>query len=275
MHVKDKVALVTGATSGVGRATAEVFARQGAHVVATGRRAELGKHLESEVREAGHEITFLQADVSRVADCQLSVETAVATYGRIDVVVNAAGIESSVTDFHTLTEDEWDTVLDINLKGTAFCCQAAVPHMLEQGGGVLLNIASINAVEALAHMAPYNVSKAGVVQLTRTLAVEYLLQGIRANAILLGGAEGGTATRSQDGFARYMRGPDFTRSTEEPDALARLMIQPAEDVGKVLALLCSDDARLLTGATIALDRAMTAGFTTSMVTHMTTAELWT
>jgi len=165
-------------------------------------------------------------------------------------------------------------VIDTNLKGTAFCCRYAIPHMLEQGGGMLLNIASINAIEALAHMTPYNTSKAGVVQLTRTLAVEYLLQGIRANAVVLGGAEGETGSRTQDGLARYMRGPDFVRTVAEPDPLARLMIQSSDEVGTVLAMLCSDDARLLTGATIALDRAMTAGFTTSMLVHMTTAELW-
>jgi NAD(P)-dependent dehydrogenase (short-subunit alcohol dehydrogenase family) len=275
MSLKGKAALVTGATSGVGRATALAFARNGARVMGTGRRTELGDELEAEARKAGDELRFFTADVSRAAECEASVEATVAAFGTIDIVVNAAGVESSVSDFHALTEEEWDSVLDTNLKGTAFCCRHAIPHMLKQGGGVLLNIASINAVEALAHMAPYNVSKAGVVQLTRTLAVEYLLQNIRANVIVLGGVEGGTATRTQDALARYMRGPDFVRSTREPDALARLMIQPADDVARVLALLCSDDARLLTGATIALDRAMTAGFTTSMVTHMTVAELWT
>jgi NAD(P)-dependent dehydrogenase (short-subunit alcohol dehydrogenase family) len=272
--IGDKVALVTGATSGVGRSTAAVFAGQGTKVVATGRREELGKELEAEVRAAGGELTFVRADVSRVADCEESVEATIDIHGRIDIVVNAAGVECEISDFHACSEDEWDRVLDTNLKGTAFCCRYAIPHMLEQGGGVLLNIASINAIEALAHMAPYNVSKAGVVQLTRTIAVEYLLQGIRANAIVLGGAEGGTASRTQDGLARYMRGPDFVRTVAEPDALAKLMIQSSDEVGGVLALLCSDDARLLTGATIALDRGMTAGFTTSMVTHMTVAELW-
>jgi NAD(P)-dependent dehydrogenase (short-subunit alcohol dehydrogenase family) len=242
--------------------------------VATGRREQLGHELEAQVRESGGELTYLRADVSRVADCEASVEATVQRHGRIDIVVNAAGIEGAFGDFHTCSEEEWDRVIDTNLKGTAFCCRYAIPHMLEQGGGVLLNIASINAVEALAHMAPYNTSKAGVVQLTRTIAVEYLLQGIRANAVVLGGAEGETGSRTQDAVARYMRGPDFVRTIAEPDPLAKLMIQSSEEVGGVLALLCSDDARLLTGATIALDRAMTAGFTTSMLVHMTVSELW-
>jgi NAD(P)-dependent dehydrogenase (short-subunit alcohol dehydrogenase family) len=168
--IRGKAALITGATSGVGRAAAVVFARQGANVVATGRREQLGNELEAEVRESGGELTYVRADVSRVADCQASVEATVERFGRVDIVVNAAGIEGAFGDFHACSEEEWDRVIDTNLKGTAFCCRYAIPYMLEQGGGVLLNIASINAVEALAHMAPYNTSKAGVVQLTRTIA---------------------------------------------------------------------------------------------------------
>jgi NAD(P)-dependent dehydrogenase (short-subunit alcohol dehydrogenase family) len=274
VSIEGKVAVVTGATSGVGRSTALVWAQRGAKVIACGRREELGKQLESEARDAGGDLTFVAADVSSAADCRRVIETAVSTYGRLDVLLNNAGIESDIVDFHALSEPQWDTVIDVNLKGTFLCSRYAVEQMVTQGeGGLLLHMASINAVEALAHMAPYNAAKAGVVQLSRTIAVEYLLHGIRSNAIILGGAEGDTASRTQDDIARYLRGPDYVRPAE-PDPMAALLIQKGEDIGAFLALLAHDDARLLTGATIALDRAMTAGFTSSMTIHMTTAGLW-
>ena len=187
--LEGKVALITGATSGVGRAAALGFAGRGANVVATGRRDVLGKELEADAIVGAGDLHFVQADVRSVTDCDLAVSEAIRRFGRLDVVVCCAGVESQITDFHAMTEEDWDRVVDTNLKGTAFICRAAIPHMLNRGG-VILNIASINAVGGIAHMAPYNASKAGVVQLTRTLAVEYLTAGIRANSIILGGAEG-------------------------------------------------------------------------------------
>lgn len=274
MSIAGKVALITGATSGVGRSTALVWAQRGAKVVACGRREELGKELEAEVRDAGGDLTFVRADVARSADCEAAVQTGVTTYGRLDVLLNNAGIEGDVVDFHTLDEGQWDSVVDINLKGAFLCSRFAVAQMVAQGeGGLLLHIASINAIEALANMAPYNAAKAGLLQLSRTIAVEYVLQGIRSNAIVLGGAEGDTASRTQDQIARRLRGPDYVRPVE-PNPLAELLTQKGPDVGAFLALLAHDDARLLTGATIALDRAMTAGFTSSMTIQMTTAGLW-
>lgn len=273
MTIAGKVAVITGATSGVGRACAVRFAADGALVVAAGRRVDLGDELQAEVRESGGEITFVRADVSRVEDCRALIQAVVDRHGGVDILINNAGVESEITDFHLLEEDEWDRVVDTNLKGTAFCCRFAIPSMLERGAGVILNIASINAVEGVAHLAPYNASKAGVVQLTRTLAAEYLLSGIRANSIVLGGADGATASRTQDGMARYMRGPDFVRNPE-PNPLAAIVQQSAPDVAEAFAALCGDDLRLLTGATIALDRAMTAGFTASTLIHMTVSEIW-
>ncbi len=269
-----KIALVTGATSGVGRAIATVWAARGACVVATGRRVELGESLAQQVQEAGGRLRFVCADVRSSSDCARAVGTAVKEFGGLDILVNNAGIEGPVGDFHRLTDEQWDDVLDINLKGAFRCSRSAVERMLTQAsGGVLLHIASINAVEALAHMAPYNVSKAALVQLARSLAVEYLFNGIRSNAIILGGAEGETARRTQDQLARFVRGDDYVRPPAD-DAMEQVVMQKAADVADFLALLVSDQARLLTGATVALDRAMTAGLTASMAIHMTTAGLW-
>src|SRR5690348_14869623 len=133
--VAGKVALVTGATSGLGRSVARVWAEQGARVLATGRREELGVALEKEVRDAGGELTFLRLDVSRAEDCEASVAAAVDTYGRLDVLVNNAGIEGPVVDAHELDDDSWDEVVAINLSGAFRCAKHAIRAMKAQGGG--------------------------------------------------------------------------------------------------------------------------------------------
>ncbi len=270
MSLAGKVALITGTTSGVGRALAMVFAEQGARVVGIGRREGLGRSLEREVRDRGAELSFVPADVRLAADCEASVAHALRTYGRLDILINNAGVEGPVGHFHDLAEAEWDSVMETNVKGTAFCCRYAIPPMIEHGGGVVLNVASINAVVALAHMAPYNASKAAVVQLTRSLAVEYLAQGIRANAIILGGVEGGTNERTQEGLRRFLRGAEYEVSAPAADTNA--MRQDPVEVAKVFALLCDDDAKLITGATIAIDRAITAGSTASALIHLKFAQ---
>jgi NAD(P)-dependent dehydrogenase (short-subunit alcohol dehydrogenase family) len=249
------------------------FAHQGASVVAGGRRQSLGAELETSAADAPGSLTFVPTDVRRVRDCQNLVQQAVDRHGRLDVLVNAAGVESAVQDFHDLEEEEWDVVVETNLKGTAFCCRFGIPHMLASGGGAILNIASINAIEGVAHMAPYNASKAAVVQLTRTIATEYLSSGIRANSVILGGAVGGTALRSQEAIIRYMRG-NGSQQSQDNEADTSGAFQPAEDVAEAIVSLCADPLRIMTGASIALDKAITAGFAASTLIHMTISGLW-
>jgi NAD(P)-dependent dehydrogenase (short-subunit alcohol dehydrogenase family) len=274
MSLAGKAVLVTGTTSGLGRSIARVWAAQGARVIATGRRAELGESLEKEVRDAGGELSFLRLDVSSRDDCQQAVQAVLDSYGRVDILVNNAGIEGPIVDAHEMSEDDWDEVVGVNLNGAFYCSKHAIRAMKAQGGGgALLHIASINAIEALGHMVAYNTTKAGLVQLSRSLAVEYLFDGIRSNAIVLGGVRGGeTGIRTQDGLAKLLRGEDYVRPQED-DPLAEHVLQDPDEVAGMLALFCSDQARLLTGATIAVDRAMTAGFTSSAMVHMSTAGL--
>jgi NAD(P)-dependent dehydrogenase (short-subunit alcohol dehydrogenase family) len=273
--VEGKTAIITGTTSGLGRSLARTWAAQGANVVATGRRVILGRELEKEASDMGHELTFVPADVSRSADCDAVVRTAAERHGGVDVLVNNAGIEGPITDAHGITDDEWEAVFGINMGGTFRMARAVIPIMKERGGGSVLNISSINAEEALAHMAAYNASKAAILQFSRTIAVEYLMDGIRSNAIILGGVRGGeTGERTQDGIARYVRGPGYQRpEANADDPLAEFVLQDPDEVAHLLAVLCSDAMRLMTGATIALDRAMTAGFTSSTMIHMSTANL--
>jgi NAD(P)-dependent dehydrogenase (short-subunit alcohol dehydrogenase family) len=271
-----KVALVTGVTSGLGRGIATAFVKRGAQVVGTGRREELGHEVETDLRSGGGTFSFVTGDVTVVADCQRMVQATVDKHGRIDVLVNNAGFEGDPPsiDSHELDEAQWDAVVDTNLKGAFFCCRYAIPHMREQASGVILNIASINAVaRGPARMTAYSSSKAGLVQMSKTLAVEYLFDGIRVNAIVMGGVDTPQAARSQESFAKHVRGPDYEWSPE-PSAMDSFLKQDPEEVGAALALLCSEDARLLTGAEIALDRAMSAGFLDSLTTYMTCGGLW-
>lgn len=270
-----KTAVVTGATTGLGRSIARVWAAQGANVVAVGRREELGRALEAEATEQGHKLTFVRGDVSISADCDKTVAKAVELHGTVDILVNNAGIEGPISDIHNYTDEQWDEVFDVNVGGTFRMCRAVIPVMKEHGGGAILNVASINAVNTLAHMAPYNASKAAVVQFSRTIAIEYIFDGIRCNSILLGGVRGGeTAERTQDELAKYMRGPGYVRPhTDAEDPLGQVVLQAPDDVAQLLAPICSDAMRLMTGATIAVDRGMTAGLTGSMMTHLSTANL--
>jgi NAD(P)-dependent dehydrogenase (short-subunit alcohol dehydrogenase family) len=275
MLLDGKVALVTGVTSGLGRGIVTAFVERGARVVGTGRREALGRELEAEIQHP-NAFTFVKGDVTAVGDCRRMVDATIDAYGQIDILVNNAGFEGDPPsmDSHDVEESQWDAVVDTNLKGAFFCCRYAIPKMREKHGGVILNIASINAVaRGPARMTAYSSSKAGLVQMSKSLAVEYLFDGIRVNAIIMGGIDTPQAVRSQDSFAQHLRGPGYERSLE-PGPMDSMLQQQPQDVGAVLALLCSEDARLLTGAEIALDRAMSAGFLDSLTVYMTCAGLW-
>ena len=275
MTVEGKVALVTGVTSGLGEGIAVEFAARGMRVLGTGRRDDLGKSLQERIRADGGEMTFHRADVTSVSDCRESVAATVEAYGRLDVLICNAGFEGEppVVDTHLSTEEHYDAVVDTNLKGTFFSCQAALAQMVSQDqGGVILNIASINATNGASRMAAYSASKAAVVRLSATLADEYLLQGIRINAITMGGVATDQANRTQDAYGQYVNGPEYVRV---PNPMEALLAQDPRAVAATLALLCDPDAAAITGATIAMDKAMTAGFITSTLLYMTSAGIWT
>lgn len=273
MGVEGSVAVVTGVTSGLGRGIATAFVRRGAHVVGCGRRSGLGAELADELRGLPGSFDFVTTDVTRVADCRKLIDSALEKWGRVDVLINNAGFEGDPPsiDSHEVSEEHWDAVVDTNYKGAFFCTRYALPAMKAQGGGVVLNIASLNAIEGPARMAAYSSSKAALVQLSRTLAVEYLRDDIRVNAIIMGGVDTPQAARCQDSYARHLRGPDYVRPEHEAD---ELLSQDPEEIGGVLANLASGEMRLVTGATIAIDRAATAGLLASTMIYMTAAGLW-
>jgi NAD(P)-dependent dehydrogenase (short-subunit alcohol dehydrogenase family) len=272
--LRGKVACVTGVSGGLGRAIVTEFARAGARVVGVARRVELGRELEAEVTANGGEMVFVAADLRHVVDCQQFISTAVDRFGAVDILVNNAAVrpEPPLLAIHETDEANWDHVFDVNLKGPFFCTKFALSAMRAAQRGLVLNIASYTAIEATAGMALYCSSKAALVQLTRGIAVEYGVDGIRANAIILGGTGTGQAQRTMAAQDRFLEQRPWAtggvsarpradlpkrRSGMAPDAVARL-----------LAFLSTDDAALINGASIAVDGAVSAGLHSSNWTHL-------
>jgi NAD(P)-dependent dehydrogenase (short-subunit alcohol dehydrogenase family) len=240
------VVLVTGVTSGLGRAIAEVYLQEGFRVVGTGRRERLGSQWAAEGRANA---IYVPGDVRRSADCAAAVQGALTHFGGLDILVNNAGTvgERPVVDSRDVTDEEWSAVVDTNLTGTFFCSRAALKVMSEQHSGLILNIASINAEIGVAGMCAYNAAKAGVVQLTKTLAVEYAAHGVRVNAAVLGGVTTATLQAVKQAQAAPTEGR------------RRSLRMEATAVARFIVALSRADAAILTGAVIAVDNGATAG----------------
>ena len=185
MRLEGKVAIVTGATAGMGRAAAELFAQEGAKVVLCGRRESLGQEIVEVIKGRGGEATFVTADVAKAEDVKKVVDTAVSSYGKLDVLFNNAGIDySGYGETDKEPEEAWDHVIAVNLKGTFLGIKYAVPEMRKAGGGSIINNSSVNDSQAgAASTTSYHASKGGVTALTKKAAVVYAAENIRVNAV--------------------------------------------------------------------------------------------
>jgi NAD(P)-dependent dehydrogenase (short-subunit alcohol dehydrogenase family) len=248
-NLAGRVALLTGAASGIGRAVALRLARDGAAVFGVDvDEAGLAETAER-VRAAGGRMDVRRCDVTRRAECTAAVGAALAAHGRLDALGNVAGV-NRFAHFHAMSEEDWRLVLDVNLTGVAFMCQAAIPALLESAGSIV-NLVSVAAFRGQAYTAAYCASKAGVLQLTRALAIEYARSGMRVNAI----APGGVATEMHHGI-RFPEPTDW--KLVERYLPLRGMLQP-DEVASVFAFLISDEARSVHGAVWCVDGGVTAG----------------
>jgi NAD(P)-dependent dehydrogenase (short-subunit alcohol dehydrogenase family) len=246
-------ALITGGTSGIGRATAELFASQRAAVAFTGRDAERGAEVSELVRAAGGEPLFLPADVRSAADCARVVEETLAAFGRIDVLVNNAGTYVP-NDTIGCTEEEWDEQVDTSLKGTFLMSRAVLPHMIERGSGAIVNNASgwglVGGAEAVAYCA----AKGGVVVMTKAMAIDHGPQGIRVNAV----CPGDTETPMEYADAER-KGWTWERYEEWASDRPLGRMGTAEEVAKTILFLATDESSFITGAAIPVDGGGIAG----------------
>jgi len=250
MGLKEKVAIVTGAKSGIGFATAARFAAEGAKVIMADVREA---HQEvSELTRQGAEVRFIQVDVSNELQVSALIEQTVAAYGRIDILVNNAGIELAKKISDT-TEAEWDRLMSINLKGVFLFSKAVIPVMRRQHAGVIVNVASELGLVGGSEIAAYSASKGGVVQLTKSMAIDHATDGIRVNCV----APGPVATPLLEAIIASAVNPEHEqRSIVEKTILKRLG-QP-EEVANVIVFVASDEASYMTGSVVVVDGGWTA-----------------
>jgi NAD(P)-dependent dehydrogenase (short-subunit alcohol dehydrogenase family) len=244
-RVDGKVALVTGGSSGIGRATAQIFAREGAKVVVADVDVAGGEETVRLIKAASGEAIFVKTDVSHSAEVEAMVKKAVETYGRLDCAFNNAGIEGVIQPTVEYGEAHWDRVLAINLKGVWLCMKHEIRQMLKQGSGVIVNTASVAGLVGLPGFSAYVAAKHGVNGLTKTAALEYARSGIRVNAVCPG------AIRTPM-FERGIRdNPGIEEQVVAAEPVGR-MAAPTE-VGEAVVWLCSDAASFVTGLPMAVD----------------------
>jgi NAD(P)-dependent dehydrogenase (short-subunit alcohol dehydrogenase family) len=253
MRLAGKVALITGGTSGIGRATAVLFAREGSAVAITGRSEERGREVVAEIEHDGGRALFVAADVRQAEDCRRAVEQTVAEFGRLDVLFNNAGVFVA-NDTLACSEEEWDAQVDTSLKGAFLMSKFALPHMIANGGGSIVNNSSGWGLAGGDRAVAYCAAKGGMVVMTKAMAIDHGPQGVRVNAICPGDTV--TPMEHADAEHRGMTWDAYVAGASERP-LGR-MGDPHE-VAMAALFLASDESSFITGAALPVDGGGVAG----------------
>jgi NAD(P)-dependent dehydrogenase (short-subunit alcohol dehydrogenase family) len=248
MRLADQAALITGGTSGIGEATAALFAEEGARVAVVGRDADRGRAVEDRIRSKGGQAMFVRADVRRAEDCERAVEETVAAFGRLDVVFNNAGVYVA-NDAIDCSEDEWDAQVDTSLKGAFLISKFALPHMVARGSGSIVNCSSGWGLVGGAKAVAYCAAKGGLVVMTKAMAIDHGPQGIRVNAVCPGDTD--TPMEREDARNQGMGWDAFVRWASEGRPIPR--IAAPEEIARAVLFLACEESSFITGAALPVD----------------------
>jgi len=244
MRLKDKVSIITGAASGIGKATAQLFSREGACVVVADWDRENGRKVVKRIEEKEGKALFIHTDVSNPDDVQQMVKLSVDKFGKIDILVNNAGYMAPGLPLVDISEEQWHETIDITLTGTFLCSKYAIPEMKKTGAGVIVNVSSVGGIVAFADNPAYLAAKGGVNQLTKGIAVDYADAGIRANAICPG-------TIYTEGTAWALEDPKVAARIEQYTLMGRQ--GSADEIADAILFLASDESSFMTGSIVVVD----------------------
>jgi NAD(P)-dependent dehydrogenase (short-subunit alcohol dehydrogenase family) len=250
MRLKDKVAIITGSGGSIGSFTAKRFAKEGAKVVVTDINAEGGQRTVKSITDRGGEAIFIEADISKVAECEKIIKSALTAFGKVDILFNNAGLEL-MKPMHEYLEEDYDRIVDVHLKGSFFCTRYVLPVMMEKKSGSIVNMGSIAGVMGFMEIPSYCAAKGALVNLTRYIALQYAPYNIRCNCVCPGGVATEMIKRSMEKF------PELIQKSIGNHPLGRLA-EPDEVVNAVL-FLSSDEASFITGAILPVDGGYLAG----------------
>jgi NAD(P)-dependent dehydrogenase (short-subunit alcohol dehydrogenase family) len=242
-RLDDKVAIITGSGSGIGRAIAIIFAKAGAKVVVTCRTVKSGEETVNNIKEAGNKAIFIRADVSKAEDVKHLIKATIDHYGKLNVLCNNAGIDEKNTPLVKVTEESFDRIMATNLRGVFLGMKYAIPEMLKAGGGSIINISSMAADVGVRGHAPYCASKAGIVSMSRVVALEYASQNIRVNSINPGPVITPLQRAALD--AEYLKA--------YLAAIPQGRLGEPEEVANIALFLASDESSLITGHALVAD----------------------
>jgi NAD(P)-dependent dehydrogenase (short-subunit alcohol dehydrogenase family) len=246
-RLEGKVAIITGASSGIGRASALLFSKEGAKVIVADIDLKGGKETVKMIKEEGGEAAFVKVDVSKSDDAELMVKTAIERYSKLDILFNNAGINPSGTAVNT-PEEVWDKVINVNLKGVFLGSKYAIPEMAKRGGGVIINTASVSGLVATGDEIAYVASKGGVVMLTRGMALDHAQQNIRVNCV----CPAVTATPLIDKWLATVDEPEKVRQWAADMSLFKRLAKP-DEIAYAALFLASDESSYVTGSALAVD----------------------